>query len=140
MASAPDPKYDLAGALSNLLPGIVVQRQLLDAAAAAYAENGYQPLTEAEAVACMTAANELDLPDMATTPLTNVLATAPTPGTYPPALPAPIALDGDATFAGQVGDIEPEIIGNLVRLPDSNPSPKLGLNSGTSGDPRVVGG
>lgn len=81
MATAADPRYDLAGALQTLLPGIVVQRQLLDAAAAQYQANGFTPLTAAQALACLTAANALDQWNLpARVPATTV-------GTYPAGLP-----------------------------------------------------
>ena len=47
----PDPNYDLLGAIDTLAPGIVCQRATLDGVAAAYAANGYRPLTQAQVIA-----------------------------------------------------------------------------------------
>jgi hypothetical protein len=80
--ASPDPKYDLRAALDTLLPGVNVQRQLMDAAAQQYAAGGYVPLTAATALACLAIANTLDT----WTPPDNVPPTIN--GTYSPALPA----------------------------------------------------
>ena len=49
--SGPDPNYDLVAAIDTLAPGIVLQRDILDGCAAAYAAGGYRPLTAAQIVA-----------------------------------------------------------------------------------------
>lgn len=97
MATA-DPRYDLQGALTVLMPGVVIQRQLLDAAAAQYAANGFTPITAGQVTAILAAANLLDRPIAAYVP-TDV-------GTYATALPTfpaslkrfadsnPVSIDG----------------------------------------------
>ena len=49
--TAGSPNYDLIGAIDALAPGTVVTRERLDGVAAAYAANGFQPLTQAQIVA-----------------------------------------------------------------------------------------
>lgn len=44
-----DPNYDVAGAFAELAPGYVIQREMLDAAEAQYAANGFTPLTADQA-------------------------------------------------------------------------------------------
>lgn len=80
MAAAADPRYDLAGALTTLVPGLVLQRQLLDAAAAQYAANGFTPILASQVPAILAAANGLDQAGAKYAP-TAV-------GSYPAALPA----------------------------------------------------
>lgn len=46
-----DPSYDLIAAIDTLAPGIVLQRATLDGVAAAWAANGFQPLTQDQVVA-----------------------------------------------------------------------------------------
>lgn len=94
---AADPDYDLAGAITRLAPGFVVQRKLVDAAAAAYAAKGYQPLTAADVPGILTAANALD---QNTLP---ALEYPPEDDPYPSSLPAYPTL--------------------LPRFPDSNEDP-----------------
>lgn len=135
--AGPDPAYDLAGALQALLPGVVVQRSLVDAAAAQYAANGYTPLTQAQALACLTAANALDQPDMAVAgPAFDDPTTAtPYPATPPGTIPLP-----NGTFEGTANLYPvPAVLMTLPRFPDSNPEPR-DLLSSTGADPRVVGG
>lgn len=79
MATAADPTYDLQSALAILAPGVVIQRQLLDAAAAHYAANGFTPITSGQVVAILAAANTLDTTGAAYAPTVN--------GTYATALP-----------------------------------------------------
>ena len=45
--------YDLVAAFDSLAPGLVLQRADLDAVAAAYAANGFQPLTSAQMIAAV---------------------------------------------------------------------------------------
>lgn len=49
MPTAPDPRYDYQALVTG---GIVLQRQIVDCLAAAYAANGYTPLTQAQIDAC----------------------------------------------------------------------------------------
>ncbi len=51
MAGAPDPSYDLLAVLDEFAPGVVAQRETLDAMAAQYAANGFKPLTQAQVLA-----------------------------------------------------------------------------------------
>ena len=51
MTTTPDPTYDLISIFDTLAPGVVMQRQFLDGLAAAWALNGYKPLTQAQVVA-----------------------------------------------------------------------------------------
>lgn len=95
MASA-SPTYDLAGAVDTLFPGLVVQRQLLDAAAARYAAKGFQPLDATDVTGILAAANTLDQSGAAYMPTD--------PGTYPAALPS--------------------LPAGLKRFADSNPTPE----------------
>lgn len=60
MSGTADPSYDIPGALDVLMPGIVVQRALIDAAASQYAANGYTPLLASQVPAILTAAAVLD--------------------------------------------------------------------------------
>lgn len=94
--ASPDPKYDLQGALETLSPGIVIQRNLLDAAAARYAAKGFVPLVASDIAGILTAANALDL--------TTVTAR------YAPTT--------QAAYSGL--PVYPTL---LPRFPDSNPSP-----------------
>jgi hypothetical protein len=55
MAGA-NPNYDLQGALEILLPGVVMQRAVLDAGAAAYAAKNYQPLDATDVPGILAAA------------------------------------------------------------------------------------
>lgn len=96
MAAAADPAYDLRAAIDVLMPGIVVQRNLLDAAAARYAAKGYVPLAAADVAGILSAANSLDLS-------TVTARYAPTTQANYTGLPAYPTL--------------------LPRFPDSNPSP-----------------
>lgn len=93
--AGPDPTYDLGGALTNLAPGIVVQKNLIDAGYAAYANKGFVPLAASDVPGILAAANGL-------VPVSTVLY-ATTEDAYPLALP-------------------PYPIG-LPRFPDSNPDP-----------------
>lgn len=94
--AAPDPKYDLAGSLAMLVPGLEVQRNLLDAANAAYVAKGYQPLVAGDVAGILSAANALDLPTV--------------PARYaPPTQPAYTSL--------------PVFPTKLKRFADSNPDP-----------------
>ena len=56
--SAPDPNYDLQTALELLAPGYLVTHEMLDAAAAQYATNGFTPLTSGQAQAVALASAE----------------------------------------------------------------------------------
>lgn len=60
-----DPSYDLLGAIDTLFPGIVVQRELVDAAAAQYAAKGFQPLAAADVPAILAAAATTDVVSLA---------------------------------------------------------------------------
>lgn len=80
MATAADPRYDLLGALTALMPGVVIQRQLLDAAAAQYAANGFTPLLASQVPAMLAAANLLDRSGASYVPTTV--------GVYPTSLPS----------------------------------------------------
>lgn len=73
--------YDLIGALDTLFPGLVVQDNLIDAAAARYAAKG-APLDGTDVPAILSAANALDQ----TVPATQVAPT--TPAQYPTSLPS----------------------------------------------------
>jgi len=56
----PDPKYDLLAVLSQYAPGVVAQREILDAMWATYQANGFTPLTAAQVLAAInTAAPEI---------------------------------------------------------------------------------
>lgn len=55
--AGPDPKYDFLAVLAQLAPGVVAQREILDNMAATYAANGYTPLTAAQVLAAVNAAN-----------------------------------------------------------------------------------
>lgn len=59
MAATPDPSYDLQGAITNLAAGLVLQRELLEAAAIQYAANNFTPLTAAQISAILEDANTL---------------------------------------------------------------------------------
>lgn len=88
MAGAPDPAYDIQGAVETLIPGVVMQRSLLDAAGQQYAAKGYAPLAAADVPTILANANNLDLASaparyMPTTP--PVYPAAPPP--YPTKLP-----------------------------------------------------
>jgi hypothetical protein len=49
--NGPDPSYDLIAAIDRAAPGVVLQREIIDGCAAAYAAGGYVPLTDAQIVA-----------------------------------------------------------------------------------------
>lgn len=82
-----DPRYDLAGALAQLMPGLVVQRELLDAAAARYAAKGFLPLGSTDVPLILAAVNTTDVVVLAT-PAASIDSKATTRAVYPAALPA----------------------------------------------------
>ncbi len=85
--AAADPRYDLAGALAQLMPGLVVQRELLDAAAARYAAIGFRPLSSADVAPILAAVNTTDLVTLAI-PSASSDSKATARAVYPAALPA----------------------------------------------------
>lgn len=87
--------YDLQGAIDTLFPGAVLQRQLMDAAAARYAAKG-APLDSSDVAAILAAANGLDLSTVA--------------ARYAP------------TVTGSYGTALPAYPAGLPRFQDSNPS------------------
>lgn len=82
-----DPRYDLGGALGALMPGLVVQRELLDAAAARYAAIGFRPLSAADVAPILAAVNTTDVVTLAT-PAASSDSPATSRGVYPSAPPA----------------------------------------------------
>lgn len=131
----PDPSYDLAGALEALTPGLRLSRELVDAGAARYAAKGFAPLVAADIAGILAAANTLDLPKTARPADNGDPDTTAT--RYPASLPATLGTNG-YTFAGQIGNQVPVILGTLRRFPDSNPEAQD--LAGTSRNRRVVGG
>lgn len=106
MAAAADPAYDLIAAIDTLMPGVVLQKPLLDAAAAQYQANGLTPITAGQVPAILAAANTLDTGGASHLPTTD------TP--YPTALP-------------------PFPTG-MKRFADSNPSTRDGWSIDTAQD------
>ena len=94
----PDPTYDLQSALDTLMPGVVLQRSLLDAAAARYQAKGFVRLTQSDVTTILAATNTLDQGGASYVPTT----VTPYPGALP-LLPA-----------------------GLKRFADSNPAPSDG--------------
>jgi hypothetical protein len=84
---AADPRYDLSGALAALMPGLVVQRELIDAAAARYAANGFAPLGGADVAPILAAVNTTDVVVLAI-PSASSDSKATTRAVYPAAPPA----------------------------------------------------
>jgi hypothetical protein len=87
VSAAANPNYDLPGAIETLAPGVVVQREMVDAVDIAYAANGYQALTSAQVIAALQTPPPSDT--------VKTLANAPTlpvvfpvqPPPYPTGLP-----------------------------------------------------
>ncbi len=106
--------YDLQGALTALVPGLVIQRELVDAAAARYAAKGFVALTSADVSTILGAVNTTDVVKLAI-PVASSDSPATDRGTYPAALPRypaglprfadsnPDPLDGWAEFKGGAG-------------------------------------
>ena len=49
--ATPDPNYDLLSVINMLAPGVVLQQAVLDGVHAAWAANGYRPLTAPQVIA-----------------------------------------------------------------------------------------
>ncbi len=105
--SAPDPTYDLQGALETLAPGYVIQREMLDLAAAQYAANGFAPLTAGQAqAACLAGAQAIETAYEAAMPA----GADPYPDRLPPQYPVGLsripdcneAIDGWVTFGARL--------------------------------------
>lgn len=105
--NAPDPNYDLQGALETLAPGYVMQPEMIDAAASQYAANNYTPLTAAQAQAiCLAQARIIQAEIVRLLP--------PGADPYPDELP-PAQVDMNL--------VPPQFDQGLPRFPDSNESP-----------------
>lgn len=52
--------YDLAAALDVLMPGVVIQRNLMDAASNAWTAKNFLPLQPSDVLGILSAANALD--------------------------------------------------------------------------------
>lgn len=89
------PNYDILSAIDLLFPGVVVQRNLIDAAMITVQINGGKALSESDVSAVLALANTLDQADAGYVPTL--------PAVYPTTLP---------TYPT-----------GMPRFPDSNPSP-----------------
>lgn len=114
--AAASASYDLGGALAQLMPGLVVQRELLDAAAARYAAVGFRALAAGDVAPILAAVNSTDIVTLALP-----VACADSPPTTRPTYPAGL----------------PSFPASLVRFADSNPDPLDGWAA--FGAPQTVG-
>jgi hypothetical protein len=116
---APALNSDPLAAALAFLPGIVIQRNLTDAIMTAVALNGGAILTQAQAVACLAAANALDRNTMAASgDETDDPTIMPL---YPAAPPVPLGCPG-GIFVGPDAAAPPVVLGGLPRFEDSNPA------------------
>jgi len=97
--AAANPSYDILGAVTLLLPGVIVQQCMLDAANEIYTLTGFRPLTATQVPAILQRAAQLD-------------TAAPAAKYAPDVISVPKTLPAYPT--------------SIVRIPDSNPEPVTG--------------
>jgi hypothetical protein len=86
VSAAADPEYDLIGVFDTLAPGIILQREILDAVYVAYAANGYKALSSPQVIAALQTEPPNEPTPAAYVP-TETVAFPVTLPTYPTGLP-----------------------------------------------------